>query len=118
MTEQKNNDAGGASLSDAVLDADWRDEWDGCNQERMTMIDAINLLKTEALSRRSMTTPNQHTITEWTARENERLANQYDLAAEALRRMHNKAFADGILEGVKAIADSCQRRRERKTPNA
>jgi hypothetical protein len=30
MTEQKNNDAGGASLSDAVLDADWRDEWDGC----------------------------------------------------------------------------------------
>lgn len=84
------------------------------------MNDAIMLLKMEAAARRSMTTPNQHTITEHTARENERLANQYELAAEALRQMHNKAFADGILAGVRSMAESCEARRATKTetPNS
>ena len=82
------------------------------------MINAINLLKMEAQGRRSMTTPNANTITEYAAAENARLADEYDLAAEALRRMHNKAFEDGIVDGVKAIVESCNRRRELKAPNA
>lgn len=78
------------------------------------MIDAIRLLKEEAHIRRGMTTPNQHTITEHSARENKRLADEYETAAEALRQMHNKAFADGILAGIRSIADSCKARREDK----
>lgn len=81
------------------------------------MIDAINLLKMEALSRRSMTTPNANTITEYAAAENARLADEYEFAAEALRKLHNEGFAEGVLEGLKALAESCKRRRERKAPN-
>lgn len=81
------------------------------------MIDAIQLLKMEAQVRRSMTTPNAHTITEYAAAKNAKLADEYELAAEALRRMCNKAFEDGIIEGVKALAESCKARSERKTPN-
>lgn len=77
------------------------------------MINAIQLLKMEAQARRSMTTPNANTVTKYAAAENAKMADEYDLAAEALRRMHNKAFEDGILEGVKALAESCKRRRER-----
>ena len=80
------------------------------------MINAIQLLKMEAQARRSMTTPNVHTITEYAAAENAKLADEYELAAEALRRMHNKAFEDGIIDGVKALAESCKRRRERLAP--
>lgn len=78
------------------------------------MFDAIHLLEEEAVIRRSMTTPNSHTITEHTARENARLADQYELAAKALRQMHNKAFAEGILAGMKVLAESCERRRTKE----
>ena len=78
------------------------------------MLDAIRLLQEEAHIRRGMTTPNHHTITEHSARENKRLAEEYEIAAEALRQMHNKAFADGILAGIRSIADSCKARREDK----
>lgn len=78
------------------------------------MIHAIELLKMEAHARRSMSTPNANTITEYTARENAKLAEEYELAAEALRQMHNKAFADGIVAGVRSMAESCKARREAK----
>lgn len=77
------------------------------------MQNAIQLLKMEAHARRGMTTPNAHTVTEAAAAENAKLADEYEAAAEALRRMHNKAFEDGILEGVKSLAESCKARRER-----
>jgi hypothetical protein len=82
------------------------------------MINAIELLKMEAHARRSMTKPNAHTITEYAAKKNAELADEYDLAAEALRRMHNKAFEDGLLAGVQSLVESCKARRERKAHNA
>ena len=78
------------------------------------MIEAIQLLKSEALVLRSMTTPNTQTITEWAAKENERLADKYEFAAEALRQLHNQGFNEGILVGLQTIAESCERRRKRQ----
>lgn len=78
------------------------------------MINAINLLKMEATVRRGMTTPNANTITEYAARENAKLADEYELAAEALRQMHNEGFKDGVLAGLKSLAESCKARREAK----
>ena len=77
------------------------------------MKNAIQLLKMEAAGRRSMTTPNAHTITEYTARENAKLADEYEAAADALRCMANEAFAQGILKGVDSLVESCKRREER-----
>ena len=82
------------------------------------MINAIQLLKMEAQARRSMTTPNAHTITEYAAAENAKLADEYEFAAEALRKLHNECFNEGVLAGLKALAESCKARRERKAPNA
>lgn len=82
------------------------------------MIHAIQLLKMEAHARRSMSTPNQNTITEHTARENSTLAEEYELAAEALRQIHNGAFKEGWLQGLKNIADSCMARRNDKSEDA
>lgn len=82
------------------------------------MINAIQLLKMEAQARRSMTTPNAHTITEYAAAENAKLADEYEFAAEALRKLHNEGFNEGVLAGLKALAESCKARRERKAPNA
>ena len=82
------------------------------------MINAIQLLKMEAHTLRSMTTPNANTITEWSAKKNAELADEYEFAAEALRKLHNEGFAEGVLEGLKALAESCKRRRERLDPNA
>jgi len=81
------------------------------------MIKAIQLLTMEAHARRSMTTPTRNTVTEYTANENAKLADEYEAAAEALRQMHNKAFSDGILAGIKSIAESCKARREKQVPN-
>lgn len=80
------------------------------------MINAINLLKMEAQVRRSMTTPNAHTITEYSAKENEKLADEYELAAEALRQLHNRGFEEGVLEGLKSLAASCKANRDAKVP--
>lgn len=81
------------------------------------MINAIELLKMEAYARRSMATPNAHTITEYAAKKNAKLADEYELAAEALRQMQNVAFADGILKGVESLVASCKARREKKANN-
>jgi len=78
------------------------------------MINAIMLLKQEAAARRSMTTPNAHTITEYTARENAKLADEYEFAAEALRKLHNEGFKEGVLNGLKSLSESCKARREKK----
>lgn len=80
------------------------------------MLNAIMLLKHEAHARRSMTTPNANTITEYAAKENEKLADEYDFAAEALRKLHNEGFTEGVLAGLKSLAESCEARRKRKVP--
>jgi hypothetical protein len=77
------------------------------------MIKAIQLLQMHAADLRRMTTPNAHTITEHAAKENEKLADEYEMAAQMLRQMHNKAFEEGILAGVQSLAESCKRRRDR-----
>ena len=81
------------------------------------MINAIQLLKMEAQARRSMTTPNAHTITEYAAAENANLADEYESAADALRKLHNEGFNEGVLAGLKALAESCKALRERNAPN-
>lgn len=78
------------------------------------MIHAIDLLMMEAHARRSMTTLNTNTISEHAAMENQKLTKEYELAAEALRRMHNKVFEAGITAGVQSIVESCNARRNRK----
>ena len=87
---------------------------DPCDTKGSDMINAIQLLKMEAAGRRSMTTPNAHTITEYTARHNAELADEYELAAEALKQLHNRMFEEGILAGMKRLADSCEARQEKK----
>ncbi len=77
------------------------------------MKNAIQLLKMEAVGRRSMTTPNSQTITEYAAKENAKLADEYEAAAEVLRVVANEAFAQGILKGVESLVESCKRREER-----
>lgn len=78
------------------------------------MHNAIILLKQEAAARRSMTTPNANTITEYSARENAKLADEYELAAEALRKLHNEGFTEGVLAGLKAMADDLKARQGAK----
>jgi hypothetical protein len=83
------------------------------------MINAIYLLKMEAQCRRRMTTPNAHTITEHAAKENAKenakLADEYEVAAEALRKLHNEGFGEGVMAGMKSLAESCKARREAKS---
>ena len=81
------------------------------------MINAIQLLKMEAVARRSMTTQNANTITEWAAKKNAELADEFEFAAEALRKLHNEGFNEGVLAGLKALAESCKARRDKKAPN-
>lgn len=78
------------------------------------MINAILLLRQEAQVRRSMTTPNAHTITEYTAKENEKLADEYELAAEMLRKVYNEVFNEGFLMGMKSLVESDERRRKER----
>ena len=82
------------------------------------MLDVITHLEMAAADYRRQTTPNQSTITWSAAIENERLANQFQLAAEALRQMHNRLFEEGIVAGVKNIAASCEARRNRRASPA
>ena len=70
------------------------------------MINAITLLKMHAEDLRRMTTSNANTISEWTAKENAKLADEYEFAAEALRTLHRGGLAD-----LKAIAESAARKR-------
>lgn len=81
------------------------------------MIHAIQHLKMAADDYRRMSTQNAHTITEHTARENAKLADEFELAAEALRKLHNEGFNEGVLAGLNGLAESCKARRE-KEPNA
>lgn len=62
-----------------------------------TMLNAIILLRMEAKALRSMTTPNTQTITEYAAKKNMELAEEYEFAAEALRKLHNEGFKKGYL---------------------
>lgn len=81
------------------------------------MIHAIQHLKMAAEDYRRMSTPNANTITEYTANKNAELADEFELAAEALRKLHNEGFNEGVLAGLKSLAESCKARRE-KVPNA
>lgn len=78
----------------------------------MSMINAIKLLLMEAHSLRGMTTPNSQTITEYQAKKNADLAHEYEVAAEALRKLHNEGFAEGIVQGFKDIVDRIQKRKQ------
>ena len=40
------------------------------------------------------------------------------MAAEALRKLHNEGFNEGVLAGLKSLAESCRARREKQVPNA
>ena len=82
------------------------------------MIHAIQHLKMAAEDYRRMSTPNANTITEYTANKNAELADEFELAAEALRKLHNEGFNEGVLAGLKALAESCKARREKQVPNA
>lgn len=64
-----------------------------------------------------MSTPNANTITEYTANKNAELADEFELAAEALRKLHNEGFNEGVLAGLKSLAESCKARREKQVPN-
>lgn len=82
------------------------------------MIHAIQHLKMAAEDYRRMSTPNANTITEYTANKNAELALEFEVAAEALRKLHNEGFNEGVLAGLKSLAESCKARRENKVPNA
>lgn len=82
------------------------------------MINAIQHLKMAAEDYRRMATPNANTVTEYTARKNAELADEFDLAAEALRKLHNEGFTEGVLAGLRSLAESCKARREKKDHNA
>jgi hypothetical protein len=79
------------------------------------MINASQLLKMHEADLRRMTTPNANTITEHAAKENAKLADEYEFAAEALRKLHNKGFSEGVVAGLKSLAESCKARREAKS---
>ena len=78
------------------------------------MRNAIRLLKMEAEGRRSMTTPNAHTITEYAARENALLAEEYELAAAMLLELHKDGFSEGVLAGLRRLAGDLKARQEKK----
>lgn len=82
------------------------------------MIHAIQHLKMAAEDYRRMSTPNANTITEYTANKNAELALEFEVAAEALLKLHNDGFAEGVLAGLKGLAESCKARREKQVPNA
>ena len=82
------------------------------------MINAIKYLKMAAEDYRRMSTPDHNVTTPQAAIRNAKLADEFELAAEALRKMHNGVFAEGWLEGFKKIAESCKANKEkRETPN-
>ena len=78
------------------------------------MLNAIKYLKKAAEDYRSMTTPDNQVTTPQAAIRNAKLADEFELAAEALRKLHNGVFAEGWLEGFKAIAESCRKNREKR----
>lgn len=80
-----------------------------------SMINAITLLEQEARARRSRVMPARDAVDEHADDENARLADEYERAAEALRRLHNRGFSEGVLAGLKTLADSCKARREKKS---
>lgn len=82
-----------------------------CTNEWWIMINAIILLRTEAENLRGMTTPNQNTVTEYTAQKNAKLADEYEFAAEALRKLHNEGFAEGVLQGLTSLVEDIKRRK-------
>lgn len=79
------------------------------------MIHAIQHLKMAAEDYRRMSTPNANTITEYTANKNAKLADEFELAAEALRKLHNEGFNEGVLAGLKSLSESCKARHEHET---
>ena len=82
------------------------------------MIHVIQHLKLVAEDYRRLVTPNANTITEYTAKRNAELALEFEVAAEALLKLHNEGFNEGVLAGLKSLAESCKARREKKVPNA
>ena len=78
------------------------------------MIRAIELLRNEAQVLRSMTTPNSNTITEFTARQNAELADEYELAANELRKLYNEQFINQLVKGIESLVDSCRVNRENR----
>lgn len=82
------------------------------------MINAIQHLKMAADDYRRMSKFNAHTITECMALKNAALADEFELAADALRKLNNEGFNEGVLAGLKSLAESCKARRENNVPNA
>ena len=81
------------------------------------MQNAIKYLKMAAADYRRMTTPDANVTTKQAAIRNAQLADEFDIAAEALRKMHNGVFVDGWVAGFKAIAESCKANRlKRENP--
>lgn len=64
------------------------------------MINAIDLLKMAAYDMRNISTPNSQTITEYAAKHNLKLAEEYELAAQLLAKAQRAGFAEGWLEGI------------------
>lgn len=65
-----------------------------------------------------MTTPDANVTAAHAALRNAKLADEFEFAAEALRKLHNGCFTEGILQGMKSLAESCNARRERKALEA
>lgn len=80
------------------------------------MINAIKYLKMAAEDYRRMTTPDNHVTTPQAAIRNAELADEFEMAAESLRKIHNGVFVEGWLEGFKKIAESCKANREKRNP--
>ena len=79
------------------------------------MINAIIHLKTEAEHYRKLAQADVGADAPQSlpAKKNNELADEFELAAEALRKLHNEGFAEGVLAGIKALAESCNARREK-----
>ena len=75
------------------------------------MNNAITYLKMAAEDYRRMSTPDENVTTPQAAIRNAELADEFELAAEVLRQIHNGAFAEGWLNGLKSIAESCEANR-------
>lgn len=77
------------------------------------MIKVIQHLKMVAEDYRNMSTPNTSTITEYTANKNRELALEFEVAAEALRKLYNEGFNEGILAGLTSLTENCKARRNK-----
>lgn len=66
----------------------------------------IQFLKMHAEDMRRQSKPNANTITQYQATENARMASECEFAAETLRLVYNQLFSDGVMEGVKNLAES------------